>query len=460
MSGFSPAGPAPAGAGGIATILDSIADGVFTVGPDWRITSFNRAAELILGISRDEAMGQPCCDVFRASVCETDCCLRRTIETGDPVVGQTIYIIDSGGRRVPISISTALLRDERGKVIGGVETFRDLGQVTELRRELEGDAAFSDIVTQSPAMDAVLGLLPRVAASDSTLLITGESGTGKELIARTVHNIGPRRDGPFVAVNVAALPDTLLESELFGHRAGAFTGAVRDREGRFGSARGGTLFLDEIGDVSPAMQVRLLRVLQERTYVPVGGAVAERTDARVIAATNRDLRALAASGRFREDLFYRLDVVGVELPSLRERREDVPLLVDHFIDRLNRIQGRNVRGAAQETLALLALHDFPGNIRELRNIIEHAFALCTGEWLRPEHLPANLRNGASMADGAAPRTLDEMEKWVIERTLRRCGWHRQAAADALGIHKTTLFRKIAALGVELPEQDGRSQRRT
>lgn len=465
MSGPRPGSGAaggPPAALPLATVLDSIADGVFTVGPDWRVTSFNRAAERILGVSRAEALGRPCCEVFRASVCESDCCLRRTMETGEPVVGQAIYIVDSRGRRLPVSISTALLRDEGGEVVGGVETFRDLRQLTELRKELAGDVGFTDIVTRSPLMGRVLGLLPKLAASESTVLITGESGVGKELVARTIHNIGPRRAGPFVAVNAAALPESLLESELFGHRAGAFTGAVRDREGRFAMARGGTLFLDEIGDIPPALQVRLLRVLQERTFVPLGGAAAERTDARVVTATNRDLEALAEAGRFRRDLLYRLDVVRVELPPLRDRKEDIPLLVDHFVGKLNRLNNREIKGAAPETLARLSLHDFPGNVRELANAVEHAFVLCPGDTIMPEHLPASLREaseGALPAPRNHPRTLKEMERWTISQVLRRCDWNRQAAADSLGIHKTTLMRKIDSLGIELPDRDGRSSRR-
>ena len=443
-----------------ATILDSIADGVFTVGPDWRITSFNQAAERLLGISRAEAVGRPCCEVFRANVCDSECCLRRTMDDGQPIVGQAIYIVDSDGRQLPVSISTALLRDESGAVVGGVETFRDLRQVTELRKELAGDVGFSDIITRSPLMGRLLSILPQLAEAESTLLITGESGTGKELIARTIHNIGPRSEGPFVAINAAALPDSLLESELFGHRAGAFTGAVRDREGRFAQARGGTLFLDEIGDISPALQVRLLRVLQERTFVPLGGAAPERTDTRVIAATNRDLNALAEAGRFRSDLLYRLDVVRIELPPLRDRTEDIPLLVDHFIGKLNRINGREVLEAAPETLARLSQHDFPGNVRELSNLVEHAFVICPGDTILPEHLPASLRSGLPDRSGESPpRTLKDMERRTILEVLRRCDWNRQAAADSLGVHKTTLMRKIEALGLDLPKQDGRSSRR-
>ena len=252
-------------------ILESISDGVFTVDRDWRITSFNRAAEEITGIAREEAIGKRCSEVFKASMCEGDCALCLTLETGEPVINKSAFIVDVEGRRIPISVSTALLRDPKGRVIGGAETFRDLSLVEELRKELEGRFQLGDLVSRSPAMRKVFDVLPQVAASDSTVLIQGETGTGKELVARAIHGLSPRRDQPFVAVSCGALPDTLLESELFGYKAGAFTGAVKDKPGRFALAEHGTLFLDEIGEISPALQVRLLRVLQERTYDPLGG---------------------------------------------------------------------------------------------------------------------------------------------------------------------------------------------
>ena len=246
-------------------ILDSIADGVFTVDHQWRITSFNRAAEKITGVSRAEAMGQRCRDVLKAEVCEKDCCLRKTVATGEPIANKTVYIVNARGQRLPISISTAVLKDDRGALIGAVETFRDMSIEEKLRKTLEESYSFEDIVSKSHRMREIFGILPDIADSASTILIEGESGTGKELFARAVHNLSPRREKPFVAVNCGALPDTLLESELFGYKAGAFTDAKRDKPGRFRQAERGTLFLDEIGDISPAMQVRLLRFLQEKT---------------------------------------------------------------------------------------------------------------------------------------------------------------------------------------------------
>ena len=245
-----------------SAILDSVNEGVFTVDLDWRITAFNRAAERITGVPAGEAIGSACCDVFRASVCETSCPLRQTMTSGDPVVNATAHIINQDGRRIGIRISTALLKDDQGNIVGGVETFQDLTQIEQLQKELQARYTFEDIVGRSPAMIRLFDLLPQIAASTSTVLIEGASGTGKELFARAIHSLSPRKDKAFVAVNCAALPETLLESELFGHRAGAFTDAKRDKPGRFALADGGTIFLDEIGDITPAMQVRLLRVLQ------------------------------------------------------------------------------------------------------------------------------------------------------------------------------------------------------
>ena len=285
------------------TILNSINEGVFTVDLDWCITTFNQAAEKITGVSAQQAIGNSCCDVFRANICESNCALRRTMASGTPVLNATAYVINQQGQRIPIRISTALLKDADGKVVGGVETFQDLTQVEQLQKELQARYTFEDIVGRSPVMLQLFDILPQIADSSSTVLIEGPSGTGKELFARAIHNLSSRKKKPFVAVNCAALPDTLLESELFGHKAGAFTDAKRDKPGRFTLAEGGTIFLDEIGDISPAMQVRLLRVLQERIIEPLGGVKSIPINVRVIAATNKDLAKLVHLGKFRDDLF-------------------------------------------------------------------------------------------------------------------------------------------------------------
>ena len=438
-------------------ILDSIADGVFTVDDQWRILSFNRAAERITGVAREDALGQKCCDVFRASICESACALRETLRTGRPIVNKAIYILDADGRRIPISISAAPLKDAEGNAIGGVETFRDLSMVEELRKELEGTYTFADIVGRSPAMRELFDLLPRVAESSSTVLIEGASGTGKELFARALHNLSPRRGERFVALNCGALPDTLLESELFGHRAGAFTDAKHDQPGKFAVADGGTILLDEIGDISPAMQARLLRVLQERTFEPLGSTESVEVDVRVVAATNKDLSRLVRKGTFRQDLYYRINVVRLKLPELRDRREDIPLLVERFVSKFNRLQNKDVAGLSDDTLALLMEHDYPGNVRELENIVEHAFVLCRASLIEPAHLPVAVRGDADSTPARVkgPRTLKALEALHITDAVRRHHGNRTAAARELGINPSTLFRKVKALGLKLPEQPER-----
>jgi len=436
----------------VAVILDSVADGVFTVDGDFRVTSFNRAAEEITGVPREEALGRPCCEVFRASICEAQCALKETMQTGRPVVNRSVYILRPDGERVPISVSTALLKDREGNIMGGVETFRDLRLVEQLRAEIARQYTFADILSKNREMRRLFDILPTVAESDSTVLIEGESGTGKELVARAIHSLSPRRDKPLVTVNCGALPDTLLESELFGYKAGAFTDARKDKPGRFALAEGGTVFLDEIGDVSPALQVRLLRVLEDRTYEPLGGTESVTADVRVVTASNRRLADLVKAGTFRQDLYYRINVVGLTLPPLRQRREDIPLLAEHFIGRFNRLRDKDIIGVSPEVLRTLLTHDYPGNVRELENIIEHAFVLCHGGMIQPEHLPEYLRPAEPAPAAPSVKTLRDLEAHLIYETMRRHGWNRLATAKELGIHKTTLWRKIKQLGLQVPDR--------
>ena len=438
-------------------ILESISDGVFTVNQDWIITSFNRAAEEITGVSRKEAIGRSCAEVFRSSMCETECALRRTLKTGRPVIGKTGYIIDAGGSRIPISVSTAVLRNDSGAMIGGAETFRDLSDLEALRRELDGRFQIGDLISHSPIMRKLFEVLPAISSSPSTVLILGETGTGKERVARTIHAQSRHADGPFVAVNCGALPDSLLESELFGYKAGAFTGAIKDKPGRFALARGGTILLDEIGEMSPALQVKLLRVLQDRVYEPLGATRSEKTDARVIVATNRDLAQLVQRGDFREDLYYRINVVRIELPPLRKRKEDIPLLVEQFVDHFNRMQYKTIRGIAPEALSLLMAHDWPGNIRELENVIERSFILCNGSMIEITHLPEELKGqrGGSDIEPGIRSARDLLESRTIQKTLQSTNYNAVAAARKLGIHKSTLYRKVRKLDISLtPSRKG------
>ena len=441
-------------------ILDSIADGVFTVDRHWRITSFNRAAEEITGWSRDQAMGKSCSDVFHSSICGRNCAIAESLYKGTPAANRSITIVNSRGDKVPISISAAPLTDHEGNIIGGVETFRDLSVITELRQQLSQRYTFDSIISKSPAMQRLFTILPDIARSPSTVLILGESGTGKELIARSLYNASERAEGPFVAVNCAALPETLLESELFGYKAGAFTDARKDRIGRFAAAEGGTLFLDEIGDLPGPVQVKLLRVLQDKVYEPLGSNTPVKADVRIITATNRNLEELVRAGAFRDDLFYRLNVVRISLPPLRERKEDIPLLIEHFIKKYSAQQGKDIVGMANEALAILMRHDFPGNIRELENIVEYAFILCEGGYIQPEHLPEPFAAGVGaeetvqpMMDRTEPRSLEEIEKQAISRSLERNYWRKMVTCRELGISKDTLRRKIERYGLVNPFAD-------
>ncbi|NPV25875.1 MAG: sigma 54-interacting transcriptional regulator [Firmicutes bacterium] len=435
----------------LETILDSIADGIFTVDLDWRITSFNRAAERITGMSREEAVGKMCFEVFHANICQANCALKETLATGREIIDQHVNIIDRAGNIVPISISTAVLRDENGMVVGGVETFRDLSTIEELRKQLLQKYTFEDIVSKNHEMIQIFNLLPLIAESDSNVLIQGPSGSGKELIARAIHNLSPRKSFPYVAVNCGALPDTLLESELFGYAKGAFTGADKDKPGRFTLAEGGTIFLDEVGEISPAFQVKLLRTIQEREYTPLGATKTVKMNVRVIAATNRDLLQLVRQNSFREDLYYRLNVVKIELPSLAERREDIPLLIDHFIRRFNLRRGRNITGISPAALRCLMEYHFPGNIRELENIIEYAFVVCQGHTIGPEHLPKEIwqkQPSAPSNSAILPLVINRSsEAEVIRQALMLNGGHKGKTAAALGIDRSTLWRKMKKYGL-------------
>ena len=431
-------------------ILDSIVEGVFAVDCDWRITLFNRAAEKITGVPKEEALGSTCRDVFHSNICDNNCILRQSIKNNQPITNKSIYIINANEEQVPISISAAPLKDEQGNIIGGIETFRDLSELMELRKQLEKQYSFYDIISKSKSIQKIFDILPDIAVSDSTVLIQGDSGTGKELFARAIHHLSHRKDKPLIVVNSGALPDTLLESELFGYKAGAFTDAKKDKLGRFALAQGGTIFLDEIGDISPALQVRLLRVLQEKTYEPLGATETVQADVRIIAATNKNLEKLVKKGKFRQDLFYRLNVVSIFLPPLKERKEDIPLLIDHFINRFNKLRNKNIAGVSDEVLGLLMNYDFPGNIRELENIIEYAFILCRDEMIQVFHLPEKFKARYLKSDekSTAGLTLNDIQKRAIEQALIRNNWKRLATARELNIDKGTLRRMIKRFGIK------------
>ncbi len=434
-------------------ILESISDGVFTVDDKWRITSFNRAAEKITGIGRKEAIGKHCWEVFRSNMCETDCALKRTMKEGKPFTDGSAYIVNSKMRRIPINVSTALLKDKKGKVVGGVETFRDMSLVEELKKELSAKFRVGEMISKSPLMHKIFNILPRIAQSGSTVVIRGETGTGKELLAKAIHDLSPGKNKPFVAVNCGALPDTLLESELFGYKKGAFTDAKKDKPGIFSTAKGGTVFLDEIGDISPAFQVKLLRVLQELKFVPLGATKEIRADVRIITATNKNLEDMVKKGEFRQDFFYRINVLSFRLPPLRDRKEDIPMLCEKFISRLAKLQGRIVAKISPDAMQILMAYDYPGNIRELENIIEYAFVLCDNDVIMPSHLPEHIMpdgNSCLSPENKGAGSFKAAQAQVIIKALERNNYNRLKTAKELGIHKSTLFRKIKALGIKLP----------
>jgi PAS domain S-box-containing protein len=432
-------------------ILDSIADGVFTIDKELNITSFNRAAERITGITSKEAIGRKCFNVFHANICQTACALRETLRTGQEIIDVPVNILNLEGNLVPISISTAPLKDEKGNIIGGVETFRDLSSLEVLKKEISRRYSVEDIISKNHAIQSIFEILPNIAESDSTVLIQGESGTGKELFARAIHNLSKRKKGPFIAVNCGALPENLMESELFGYKKGAFTDAKKDKLGRFALAEKGTLFLDEVSDFSPLLQAKLLRVLQEREYEPLGATATLKADVKIIAATNRDLSEMVRQKAFREDLFYRLNIVKINLPPLCKRKEDIPLLVNHFIKKLNLKTNKKIIFVSDDVIRLLMSYDFPGNIRELENIIEHAFVMCRGEKIEVEHLPTEFRESFMAASVTQPPLFrnhsQASEKNIIKDALQRNLGKRYATAKELGLHPSTLWRKMKRFGL-------------
>ena len=432
-------------------ILNSIADGVFTTDNEGKITFMNKAAEGITGFSSKEALGHYCFDIFRADICQSRCALKETLKTRKEIINLPATILKKVGQKVPISISTAVLKNERGQIIGGVETFRDLSAIEELKKELSQKYTLGDIISKNHLIQDIFNILPNIAESDSTVLIQGASGTGKELLAKAIHNLSRRKTKSFIKVNCGALPDTLLESELFGYVKGAFTDAKKDKPGRFALAHEGTIFLDEVGDMSPALQVKLLRVLQEKEFEPLGATSPRKTDVRVIAATNQDLSKLISEGKFRDDLFYRLNVVKIDLPPLPQRREDIPLLIDAFIQKFNAKMGKQITGMSDEALRLLLKHDYPGNVRELENIIEHAFVLSGGNRIDVESLPKELTMRQEETDSFMPlkeeHSFAKAEAEVVKRTLEKNRGNRVKAARELGISRATLWRKIKRYGL-------------
>ena len=431
----------------LLNLLDTIQEGVFVIDKNHRITFFNPAAEKISGTNKKEAVGRLCWEVLRADCGGDECPLKKTLATGELFTERIVTMISSNGMRKTISIATTVLRNDNGDITGAIETFRDLSSEESQLHSLISNYRYN-IITINPKMLKTIGTLPMIAESDSTVLLQGESGTGKELFARALHNLSPRKDKPFIAVNCGALPDNLLESELFGYKAGAFTDAKKDKPGRFALAERGVILLDEIGDTSPAMQVKLLRVIQEKEYEPLGSTKSIKADVRIIVATNQDLYKMVNKATFRKDLYYRISVINIVIPPLRERREDIPLLIDYYITKLNKQQKKQIRGIDDDAMACLIAHDYPGNVRELENSIERAFVLCNKGYIQKKHLPETVcHDNIANWENTDIKSINGIEAAFLMNALKRNKWDRQKTAKELGIHRTSLYRKMRALSI-------------
>jgi PAS domain S-box-containing protein len=433
-------------------ILNSISEGVMTIDKDWKIISWNRAAERITGFHEEEVLGKECMKVFRSVLCREHCPVDRALSCGRPYQDVEVAIRNKRGEVIHLLVNAAPLYDTDGHIIGGLETFRDVSKSHWMQEELERHYGYASIIGRSEAMHEVYEVMGQLLNTDTTVLIQGESGTGKELIARALHFHGARKDKQFVAINCSALPEGVLETELFGHVKGAFTGAIRDHMGKFELANGGTLFLDEIAEINPQIQVKLLRVLEEREIQRVGDNKTIRIDVRLITATNKILYKKVLDGSFRDDLYYRLSVFPLSLPPLRERTEDIRLLVGHFINKFNKQMGKNVQGIADQVLEVMENYPWPGNVRELANAIERAFVHCKGLVIHLSDLPQNIIDEPPhVVVGRASRPmekLDLVERDLIVRALESTDWKKSVAARQLGMSRATLWRKMEKHGIE------------
>lgn len=428
-------------------IMDSVADGLFTVDEGLTITHFNKAAEEITGVSQAEAIGKPCFEIFKSEVCSGACPMVEAIATGQSIQRE-VEITDLKGRKKLISVSASTLFDTAGNVIGGVETVRDLTPITSIKEEIQEKYSFRSLVSRNPGMRRLFDVMEDIAASNATVFINGESGTGKELFARAIHDLSPRKNGPMVTVNCGALPETLLESEIFGVRKGAFTGATENRPGRLEMCNGGTFFLDEIGDLPLPLQVKLLRVLENHEFQPLGARTPIKADVRFITATHRNLEEMVAEGTFRQDLYFRINIVTLHIPPLRDRREDIPLLIDMALQRFNLTYNKKVRTISPEVLKLMLTHPFPGNVRELLNLIEQSVILCRGTEITLDHLPANFLNMTQDHSQGIRRSGKLPSAAELRSLLNRYDGNRSDVARELNIDRTTLWRWMKRLDVK------------
>jgi PAS domain S-box-containing protein len=425
-------------------VLDSMALGVITFTRSGHILSFNSGAERMTGHRRERAIGRACTEILQCSLCQTNCPLEEVLKNGKPLSEIDAEIKALQGTGVPVKISFTLFQDDEQKTLGAVGIFEDRSLIHHLEKKISERFTCGDIISQAPQMERIFDLIPVVASRDVTLLIQGPTGSGKDLLAKVIHEQSQRAAGPYVKVNCAAIPENLLESEMFGYVRGAFTGASQDKPGLFQMAHQGTIFLDEIGDLPLSLQAKLLRVLEDKEYYPLGAKKTIKVDVRILAATNQNLEQMIQEKRFREDLYYRLNVMRLELPPLKERRQDIPLLIGHFLKKNNLEKGKSIRGFDERALNILLHYDYPGNIRELENIIEHACLLCQEAKVQVAHLPLSLQKGPVVAGRALQVSglQEATEESLIRETLQKQHWSRQETAKILKIDRTTLWRKM------------------
>lgn len=434
----------------LEAIFHSVSDGIISLDESLRITSLNRAAAQMTGFSQEEAVGHLYTDIFKTRGIDLQPLMEKIYAHAQRIEGVGVQLQHRHGDQRTLRLDLHPMGDDAGGQIGVVMIFKDISELEQLKAQLKGRYRFHRLIGKSKPMQEVYQLIEQTASSTASALIEGESGTGKELVAHAIHYNSPRADQPFIPVNCSALPETLLESELFGHVRGAFTGAVADKMGRFEAADGGTIFLDEIGDISPLVQLKLLRVVQEREFERVGGRKTIRVNVRIIAATNKSLKQLVKGGLFREDLYYRLRVVPITLPPLRERREDIPLLVNHFTEKFRATTGKPISGATDSALAAMLDYDWPGNVRELENAIEYAFVRCQREQIHLTDLPKELSEGERLGlikrSEAEPLHPQE-EKSMILQALKDANGNKAKAARLLGMGRTTLYKRLRAYGI-------------
>lgn len=446
------------------TIVNTIRDGIMVVDTSGSILSVNRALETITDYSHEELIGQKCsilnCSVFNLAreKCGEHWCL--LFKTGSMNM-RRCTIMKKDGTYVPVLKNASLLHDSKGRVIGAVETITDISEIVEkdkqiaaIRRHLRSEDAFQGLIGASAPMQQVFCLIENAAQSDAPVIILGESGTGKELVARAIHQLGERKKHAYVKVNCAALTESLLESELFGHVKGAYTGAYKGRAGRFEMAQGGDIFLDEIGDLPLATQVKLLRVLEEKVIERVGDSKSIPVDVRVISATNKNLSDLVETGDFRKDLYFRINVIPIRMPALRERVEDIPLLAESFFRKLRIKSGKGIEGISNLALEVLMKYPWPGNVRELKSAFEYAFVTCQERLISPHHLPPDILNEEkSLQDVKAEApTKQEIRKRQLVDALARAKGNQSVAAEILGVSRVTVWNRMKRLGIKYTRQ--------